>query len=115
MKTVQPLAYLASAAALAVVGVAPLALAQTNPVEHDNAVVTACHQNVDAKIRRAYAGVQRVQWITDTTTESFISNAQVGIDGEGQFLQSDGFHGFSYSCQMNTRSGAVESSSFSLQ
>ncbi|NJK37031.1 MAG: hypothetical protein HC825_03900 [Oscillatoriales cyanobacterium RM1_1_9] len=65
-------------------------------------------------IKQAYGRVEKVIYSTDTTTEYFISNAEQGVKGQGQFLQSGGWKDFSYDCTVNIRNGTVAQSEYKL-
>ncbi|MEO1067899.1 MAG: hypothetical protein AAFW95_02080 [Cyanobacteria bacterium J06638_6] len=90
------------------------ALAQTRPVAPDDPTAQQCQSAITAEIKAGYANVERVLYDTSTTMSSFISNAEVGIDGQGQFLQTVARQGFDYNCTVNIREGTLTASTYTL-
>lgn len=107
-----PVKVMTKAAAIAAVTAAsllPFAAVQAEPVPYDDPSLQACQATLKPRVERDYANVDRVQWLTDTTTESFVSNAETRYQGRGQFRQTDGWHTLSYNCVFNNRTGSVSS------
>lgn len=102
------------ATVLTSLSLASVAMAQSRPIEFDDPMVLQCQERVNAQVRQDFA-LERLLWSTDTTTATFISNAETGIAGKGQFLQTDGWHDFSYNCTINIRNGAVTAASYTLE
>lgn len=93
----------------------PTPPAQGRPVPPNDPAARSCHAVIGRKIRNAFGGVQKITFLSNTTQAFFVSNAQEGIRGEGQFTQQSGsWNRFSYNCVVNTRTGQVERSSYNL-
>lgn len=85
------------------------------PVPITYAPARSCLAAVGSKIRQGYAGVEKLNFSSDTTRSYFISNAEQGIRGQGQFYQSRGtWYRFGYDCKVNTRSGQVVSATYNV-
>ncbi|MBE9138101.1 hypothetical protein IQ254_13045 [Nodosilinea sp. LEGE 07088] len=90
------------------------ALAQTSPVAPDDPTAQQCQSAITAEINTGHANVERVIYDSSTTLSSFISNAEVGIDGQGQFLRTNAWQDFDYTCIANIREGTLTVSSYTL-
>jgi hypothetical protein len=86
-----------------------------NTVSPNQPSVRACHGEIDRQIRRAYGGVEKVLFSTDTTRTFFISNAKEGVRGDGQFRQGPTWFNFDYTCQVNIRNGRVTQANFNIR
>jgi hypothetical protein len=82
------------------------------PVAPTDPSATLCMAAMGTRIRGDFANVEKLNYLTDTTQSYFISNAEEGIRGEGQFYQSSDWHRFSYDCTVNIRNGTVTSISY---
>lgn len=88
---------------------------QGRPVSPNDPLARSCQTVVSNQIRQAFAGVQQTTFRSDTVRAFFISNAQEGIRGEGEFSQfRGGLHQFAYNCTVNRRNGRVERATFTL-
>jgi len=88
---------------------------QGRPLSPNAPIARDCQAAVGNQVRRSFSGVQKLNFLSDTTRAYFISNAQEGVRGEGQFYQRSGsWHRFNYNCTVNIRSGRVEQSTFNL-
>ncbi|TVQ13866.1 MAG: hypothetical protein EA368_01680 [Leptolyngbya sp. DLM2.Bin27] len=86
----------------------------SSPASQNDPLLRQCEAAVSSAIRQAYA-LERLIWSSDTEEEYFISNAQVGYRGQGSFLQDDNsWHGFSFDCGINTRTGQIENVNYFL-
>lgn len=88
---------------------------QGRPVPPTDPLARNCQATVGNQIRRSFGGVQNINFLSDTTRAYFISNAQEGIRGQGQFRQSSpNWTQFNYNCTVNRRNGAVERANFNV-
>lgn len=80
----------------------------SRPVPPTNALVRSCWATLRNQINRKFAGVQKLNFLSDTTRAYFVSNAEEGVQGDGQFYQPSGtWYRFSYDCIVNKRNGRV--------
>ncbi len=86
-----------------------------NSVSPNDPSVRVCHADISNQIRRAYAGVEKVLFATDTTSKYFISNAKEGVRGSGQFRQGPTWFNFDYNCTVNIRNGRVTQANFTMR
>lgn len=86
-----------------------------NTVSPNQPSVRACHGEIDRRIRREFARVEKVLFSADTTRTFFISNAKEGVRGDGQFRQGPTWFPFDYTCQVNTRNGRVTQANFTIR
>ncbi|WP_169612378.1 DUF930 domain-containing protein [Nodosilinea sp. P-1105] len=114
MSPVKAMTKAAAIAAVTAASLLPWSTAQAEPVAHDNPSLQACQASLKPRVQREYANVDQVQWLTDTATESFVSNAETRYQGRGQFRQTDGWHTFSYNCVFNNRTGSISSLTYSI-
>ncbi len=84
------------------------------PVPANHPSARSCQASVSSQIRNAFGSVKSINFFPDTTRAFFISNAEEGIRGEGQFAQRTSSHRFSYNCTVNIRNGRVTSASHTL-
>ncbi|MDX2240403.1 MAG: hypothetical protein NW224_06960 [Leptolyngbyaceae cyanobacterium bins.302] len=93
----------------------PTPPSQGQPVSPNDPVVRSCQATIGRQIRASFSDVQTVTFLSDTTRRFFISNAQEGIRGEGQFAQRSRMtHRFSYNCVVNIRNGTIQNATFSI-
>jgi hypothetical protein len=92
----------------------PFAVAQSKPVPANYPTAVQCQAAITRKVKSAYAGIDTVTYDTSTTTAYFISNAEEGIRGKGQFRQTNNWKSFNYDCKVNIRTGTVTTATYSL-
>lgn len=89
--------------------------AQGRPVPPTDPMARNCQATVGNQVRRSFGGVQKINFLSDTTRAFPISNTQEGIRGEGQFRQSGpNWTQFTYNCTVNKRTGNVERATFNV-
>jgi hypothetical protein len=93
----------------------PLPPSQGKPASPNDPIVRNCQAVVARRIRASFSDVQSITFLSNTTQRYFISNAQEGIRGQGQFAQRSRMaHRFNYNCVVNIRNGSVQSATFNI-